>query len=472
MARALLCLAFVPTRVTGEDEKAIESAERQKGMVGIGLAVACFLPVDAFLVRGLDGWLLLARLLWMALLFGAAALTRLWGARHQRMVDLVLTSGSNLCLAWLVLLTGGASSLYWPWFLVMPVALTPFTLRDQRNTLVAWTLSSTASLSLLLHAHPEPRVVLAWVALLGASGFIGLFGTTFHSRLSARLVSVRAAREAMALKLAEAERERGHAERLALVGRLAAGVAHEINNPLAFVNANLGFVRLEAERLPEATRTEVVLALHEAERGVERIQAIVRDLRVFARKDREAPELCDVGEVVADAVLLARASALVPLECTVAPGLPPVRAVARHLSQVVLNLLVNAADALQALPPGSPRAVHLRVSLQGKDVCVSVEDTGAGLPEGAQELIFQPFFTTKPVGKGTGLGLALSREYVERYGGRLLAENRAEGGARFTMSLPAVDGAPAADAPWEKDPVGDPDCTPMPRKRSGPQPSA
>ncbi len=462
----------MPTRVTGEDEKAIESAERRKGMQAIGWAVACFLPVDAFLVRRLDGWLFLARLLWVGLLVGAAALTRAWGARHQRLVDLVVTAGSNACLAWLVLLTGGASSLYFPWFLVMPVALTPFTLRDQRNTGVAWALSSAASLGLLLHAHADAQALVAWLALLGASGFIGLFGTTFHSRLSGRLVSVRAAREAMALKLAETERARGHAERLALVGRLAAGVAHEINNPLAFVNANLGFVRLEAERLPEATRTEVVLALHEAERGVERIQNIVRDLRVFARKDREAPELCDVGEVVADAVLLARASALVPLQVTVATGLPPVRAVARHLSQVVLNLLVNAADALVALPEGSPRAVQLVVTLHGQEVCVAVEDTGAGLPAGAQELIFEPFFTTKPVGKGTGLGLALSREYVERYGGRLLAENRAEGGARFTMRLPAVDGAPAADAPWEKDPVGDPDCTPVPRKRSGPRPSA
>jgi signal transduction histidine kinase len=458
--------------VTGEDEKAIESAERQKGMLAIGLAVACFFPVDAFLVRRLDGWLFLARFLWVGLLIGAGALTRVWGARQQRLVDLVLTAGSNGCLAWLVLLTGGASSLYFPWFLVMPVALTPFTLRDQRNTALAWALASAASLGLLLHAHVDARTLLAWLALLGASGFVGLFGTTFHSRLSGRLVSVRAAREAMALKLAETERARGHAERLALVGRLAAGVAHEINNPLAFVNANLGFVRLEAERLPEATRAEVVLALHEAERGVERIQSIVRDLRVFARKDREAPELCDIGEVVADAVLLARASALVPLQVTVAPGLPPVRAVARHLSQVVLNLLVNAADALQALPAGAPRAVQLKVTLHAQEVCVVVEDTGAGLPAGAQELIFEPFFTTKPVGKGMGLGLALSREYVERYSGRLLAENRAEGGARFTMRLPAVDGAPPADAPWEKDPVGDPDCTPVPRKRSGPRPSA
>jgi two-component system, NtrC family, sensor kinase len=162
----------------------------------------------------------------------------------------------------------------------------------------------------------------------------------------------------------------------------------------------------------------------------------------------------------------------VPLQSLTAPGLPPVRAVARHLGEVVLNLLVNAADALERLPAGAERAVSLRVFEESGAVCVSVEDSGAGLSAELRDRIFDPFFTTKPVGQGTGLGLALAREYVERYGGQLLGENRAEGGARFTLRLPAVEGAAPADAPWEKQPVGDPDVTPIPRKRSGPRPTA
>jgi signal transduction histidine kinase len=205
---------------------------------------------------------------------------------------------------------------------------------------------------------------------------------------------------------------------------------------------------------------------------VERITTIIRDLRVFSRKDLEPLELVYLGEVVADAVVLARASALVPLNVVTSPSLPPVRAVARHLCEVVLNLLLNAADALETLPQGAERGVTLRVYALGNEVCLSVEDTGAGVPAALRDRIFEPFFTTKPIGKGTGLGLALAREYVERFGGRLIAENRAEGGARFTVRLPAVDGAPLADAPWEKQPIGDPDVTPVPRKPSAPRPSA
>ena len=454
------------------EEWDVEAAERRKGMLAIAVALACFVPADAYVVGRMDPLLVLVRLGWALLLVGTAAVTRRVKRSRTGRVDLVVAVGSSLFMAAIVFLTGGAHSLYLPWLLVMPAALTPFGLRQRWTTLLVWMVCTASIVGSLLASTADVRTVVVWLFLLAASGFVGMYGTGFHARLAASLRSVRAAREAMALQFAESERVRGHAERLALVGQLAAGVAHEINNPLAFVNANLAFVRLEAERLPEPGRGEVIQALHEAERGVERIQSIVRDLRVFARKDQEAPELCYLGEVVSDAALLARASSLVPLECTVARGLPPVRAVARHLSQVVLNLLVNAAHALEELPEGAERGVSLRVFADSGEVCVAVEDTGPGLPADLRDRIFEPFFTTKPVGKGTGLGLALSREYVERYGGRIVAENRPRGGARFTIRLPAVEGAPLADVPWEREPVGDPDLTPVPRKRSGPRPSA
>jgi two-component system, NtrC family, sensor kinase len=461
----------VKPQAPASDEWAIESAERQEGLLTFACAVGCFLPADILLVHRLDPVLLAARLGWSLLLVVGAAVTRPLGPQRTGLVDVLLILGSNLFCVWLVVLTGGAHSAYLPWFLVMPLALTPFTLADRRATTLGWAICTVASFW-LLKAHLDARGLMVWGFLMAGSGFVGLYGTAFRSRLSKKLISIQESRERMAVQLADVERQRGYAERLALVGQLAAGVAHEINNPLAFVHANLSFVRLEAERLPEAARAEVVEALHEAERGVERIKSIIRDLRVFARKDREAPELCYLGDVVADAVVLARASALVPLQCVTAPGLPPVRAVARHLSEVVLNLLVNAADALERLPPDAERSVRLHVYEEGAQVCVSVEDTGVGFPVELRERVFEPFFTTKPVGKGTGLGLALAREYVERYGGQLLAESRPEGGARFTMRLPRVEGAAPADAPWEQEPVGDPDVTPVPRKRSGPRASA
>lgn len=454
------------------DEWAIESAERQKGFLTVAGALACFVPADVLLVHRMDAVLLAARLGWTLLLVLGAALTRVLGPARMGAVDLVLTVGSNLFFLWIVILTGGAHSAYLPWCLVMPLALAPFTLGDSRTTTVGWAICALGSGLLVLHGRTDAGGALVWLFLLGASGFLGLCGTAFRKGLSRKLIGLREARVGRAVQRAEAERLRSHSERLALVGQLAAGVAHEINNPLAFVHANLAFVRLEAERLPEAARAEVVQALHEADRGVERIQSIVRDLRVFARKDKEALELCYLGDVVADAVVLAQASALAPLQSVTAPGLPPVRAVARHLSEVVLQLLVNAADALEKLPPTAERLVRLRVFEDGAAVCVRVEDTGAGVPAELRHRVFDPFFTTKPIGKGKGLGLALAREYVERYGGTLVAENRPDGGAAFTVRLPAVDGAPPADAPWEAQPVGDPDVTPLPRKRSVSRPLA
>jgi signal transduction histidine kinase len=472
VARPLLCGAGVERQLRSSDEWAIEAAERQKGMFVIAAALAAFVPADAYVVGGLQAVLVAVRLAWALLFLGAAAVTRAAGARWMGAMDVVLAVASSLFMASLVYLTGGAHSSYLAWLLVLPVAATPFSLRQRWTTTLVWGVCAASSVAFLTASGAEPRTVLIWLFLVGASGFAALYGTAFHARLSAALKSLRLSREEMVLQLAESERLRGHAERLALVGQLAAGVAHEINNPLAFVNANLAFVRVEAERLPEPVRSEVKQALHEAERGVERIHSIVRDLRVFARKDQEALELCYLGDVAADAVLLARASALVPLQCTVSAGLPPVRAVARHLGQVVLNLVINAAEALEDVPSGAERTIVLRVYQDGVEVCVTVEDSGPGLRPDLRERIFEPFFTTKPIGKGTGLGLALSREYVERYGGRILAENRPEGGARFSIRLPAVEGAPPANAPWEREPIGDPDLTPVPRRRSAKHPSA
>jgi signal transduction histidine kinase len=461
----------VELRAPTSEEWAIDAAERRRGLLTIAGAVLSFLPADVLLVHRLDPVLLGARLGWSLLLVLGAAITRMLGPARTKLVDASLIVGSNLFFVWIVVLTGGAHSAYLAWLLVMPLALTPFTLGDARITTLGWAICAVASFAFLWN-HADAHSLWVWAFLMGGSGFLGMYGTVFRTRLTQKLRSLQQARELMVVQLADVERQRGYAERLALVGQLAAGVAHEINNPLAFVHANLAFVRVEADRLPEAARLEVVQALHEAERGVERIQSIIRDLRVFARKDQEAPELVYLGDVVADALVLARASALVPLQCLTAPGLPPVRAVARHLGEVVLNLLVNAADALERLPEGAERAVSLRVFEESGAVCISVEDSGGGLSAELRDRIFDPFFTTKPVGQGTGLGLALAREYVERYGGQLLAENRAEGGARFTLRLPAVEGAAPADAPWEKQPVGDPDVTPIPRRRSGPRPTA
>jgi C4-dicarboxylate-specific signal transduction histidine kinase len=123
------------------------------------------------------------------------------------------------------------------------------------------------------------------------------------------------------------------------------------------------------------------------------------------------------------------------VEVEVPPAVPLVRADARRLGQVLLNLLLNAADALEETGVAGPR-VALRVQAHAERVHLVLEDNGPGFPPEHLSKLFTPFFTTKAQGKGTGLGLALSREYVEAFGGVLRAENRPEGGARFTVELP------------------------------------
>nr|WP_249347076.1 HAMP domain-containing sensor histidine kinase [Corallococcus exiguus] len=236
------------------------------------------------------------------------------------------------------------------------------------------------------------------------------------------------------------ERQRAEVERLVVVGQLAAGVAHEVNNPLAYVKSNLHYLQEEwAHGSPEDLE-DVRRVLDETQQGVLRIQQIVTDLRLFSREAPDELESCDVAQALAEAQRLAsvRLRSLGVVERDVAEELSPARVTARHLVQVLVNLLLNSADALESARSSKPAHVMLRARMDDGRVRVEVEDNGPGIPEAALSRLFEPFFTTKPPGKGTGLGLALCRDYVARAGGTLDAENRAEGGARFILRLPVA----------------------------------
>lgn len=240
-------------------------------------------------------------------------------------------------------------------------------------------------------------------------------------------------------RLADSEQARAQAERLALVGQLAAGVAHEINNPLAFATANLAFI---AEELP-AGADELRSVIAETRSGLKRVAAIVGDLTAFSRGNTDATGPVDLHTVVAEAQRLAsiRTKDRVEVVNQLAVDLPIVIGNERHLCQVFLNLMLNAADELNAAGvPGGIIWVH--ATTKDGQLRVDVDDNGRGIPASALERLFTPFFTTKPVGKGTGLGLATSREYLRRAGGDLQASMRPGGGARFTLSLALASEAP------------------------------
>jgi PAS domain S-box-containing protein len=249
-------------------------------------------------------------------------------------------------------------------------------------------------------------------------------------------------------------------DRLASLGTLAAGVAHEINNPLTYVITNVGYVseRLAAladglsaddrERKPLAGRLEEIReALAEAQEGAQRVRQIVRDLRTYSRGE-EQEKTVDIWRVIDWSVNMTmneiRHRARLVKDLASVPG---VRGTETRLGQVFINLLVNAAQALAA---GSTADNEIRISTMTDEdgravVCIS--DTGPGIAPDVLDHIFEPFFTTKPTGVGLGLGLFVCHGIIKGMGGTLTAESPPGAGATFVVTLPPA--APSAAAVGE-----------------------
>jgi PAS domain S-box-containing protein len=243
------------------------------------------------------------------------------------------------------------------------------------------------------------------------------------------------------------ERKRAvQAERMAAIGVLAAGVAHEINNPLSYLLANLQFALGELARLPDQTGLDKIRGvLEETRHGGERIQAIVADLKTFSRPDDRDQGAVRVSQAVESAITIAwneirhRAELVRRFDDTA-----HVAGNAAQLGQVFLNLLINAA---QAIPAGAADRNQIAVDIrrEGDRVVVMVSDTGVGIDPIDAGRIFEPFVSTKPIGAGTGLGLWICRRIVHDLGGTIGVAPGATRGAVFRVELPACE--PAAPPP-------------------------
>ncbi len=242
-------------------------------------------------------------------------------------------------------------------------------------------------------------------------------------------------------ELRETQAQLMQSEKMRSLGQLVAGVAHELNNPIGFVHANLALLddyvgRLTRTDLPperrQKAREAIAKLLSRSREGTTRVKEIVQDLRDFSRTDQADLQRVSLNEEIERTLGLMEPRLKGGVEIERDFGdLPQVRCFAGQLNQVFMNLLMNACDALE----GRGR-IAIRTRPEGDTVLLEFEDNGAGMPEEVRDRIFEPFYTTKPVGQGTGLGLSLSHGIVESHGGTLEVESVLGEGTTFRMRLP------------------------------------
>ncbi|MGH7518217.1 MAG: ATP-binding protein [Gemmatimonadales bacterium] len=230
-----------------------------------------------------------------------------------------------------------------------------------------------------------------------------------------------------------------HSEKMAAIGQLVSGVAHELNNPLTSI-AGLAELLVQPGMLPDPAPAREHLRVIHAQ--AERAGRIVRNLLTFARKggqDRSPVDLNDVVSRTALLIVYDLQQRQIDLVRELSPEPVVVLGDRQEFQQVLLNLIMNAAQAMSGVAPGHPRRLVLATAREGGEALLKVTDTGPGVPPAQVAQLFTPFFTTKVPGQGTGLGLSLSYGMVEAHGGRITYEPARGGGAEFTVRLPLHD---------------------------------
>lgn len=263
-------------------------------------------------------------------------------------------------------------------------------------------------------------------------------------------------------KVEQTQQQLLQSEKLAAIGQLAAGVAHEINNPIGFVNSNLGSLKsyvgkliglvdayeaalpkelpAELAALRQATdldflREDIPALLAESEDGLQRVTRIVQNLKDFSRVDRTDRHRADLNAALESTLNVVWNELKYKAEVVRELGqLPEVDCVPAQINQVFMNLLVNAAQAIE-----QRGTIYLRSGAGDDHVWFEIEDTGCGMPPDVKNRIFEPFYTTKPIGKGTGLGLSISYDIiVKKHSGRLEVSSEPGKGTKFRITLPLV----------------------------------
>lgn len=284
-----------------------------------------------------------------------------------------------------------------------------------------------------------------------------------HAALQDSEAQYKALAESLEQRIAEqvksldaAQRQLYQTEKLASIGQLAAGVAHEINNPIGFIISNLNTASTYVQKLGETMsfirnaqdiqRAAAIFAQHdtammledftallaESADGARRIMRIVADLKGFSNIDRAEEELADINQKVIQVCNVMRNTLQEHAALsTDLQELPMVRCYPGRLSQVLVNLLLNASQAMT-----SYGHIQVQTELLNGEVCIRIRDDGCGIPQDILPHIFEPFFTTKDVGQGTGLGLSVTHDIIRAHNGRIEVQSEVDAGSTFSIYLP------------------------------------
>ena len=276
-----------------------------------------------------------------------------------------------------------------------------------------------------------------WVFRIGFFLLVGLVSGLISNFLNGQIKRLRQTNQ----QLLQAHEELKNAQmkliqtaKLESIGRLAAGLAHEVKNPLAVIQ--LGVDYLTSTTKAEASR-DAVETIKEMADAVQRADTVIKGLLNFSRSEKLALVSMDLNSVIEESLVLVRhefAKHNISLEKNLAGGLPQVGLDQGKVKQVFINMFMNAIQAM-----GSDGSLTVKTSVRpaDKSVGVQIEDTGSGIPEDKLDKLFEPFFTTKPVGSGTGLGLSVSKNIIELHGGSIRIENRTDvRGVAVTITFP------------------------------------
>jgi two-component system sensor histidine kinase PhcS len=411
--------------------------------------VPLFGLLDLYVYRDHAFDFLILRLLCSALMFGLFFVLQTdFGKKHYHFQGLVLLFLPSAAIAWMVYATEGTASPYYAGLILVLMVLA--VVLDwpiwQSIVSVLLVLALYLAACLFSHAKPDPRKFADGLFFLTSCSIAIIAGSYYHNGVRIRefvarseLDKSRKALEASLQQLKENEMQLVQSEKLASLGRMSAGIIHEINNPLNFATTGLFTLRKKGKHLAPEQQVDYTEVLTDVEDGLKRVQAIVSDLRMFTHPNTEQVDPVPVAEVVTPALrfLSNEWRDTVQIEQHYAER-QTILANKNRVIQVVVNLLQNSLDALKtkSFAPGEKPTIWIEGRVENGQSILSIRDNGTGIDPKHLDKIFDPFFTTKEVGEGMGLGLSICYSIMQEYGGKISVKTEPGKFCEFTLEFP------------------------------------